>query len=265
MEDDVWTLVNPRNGRFRCEFILADIADVAALMVDQFRAAGMAIAGVNFGGKAGIADSPRNWKNYLFESFSINLQNNLVHYPAMVNLKSLVDGSPEDKVQLDNFQTDYFEWGVLQRVRNVNGMGVNDVIQAPTETMADEDGSGATVSVHDDSCCADVLAVMAATKPLIIQKLAAMKGHLEGYQIPIPVFGPSSSGAFAPGQSGLSSAPTGENPLATQQSSDRRTALMGPSQAGNGDPWPQGTGGLPSALGDYMKVNDPSRRGGGFL
>lgn len=261
-EQEIWDICNPRNGQFRLEFLFCDRGDVAALMIDQFRKAGMPVHGVDMGAKATLADSPKNWKNTLFDSFEIHLQNGMAHYPSMDSLRPLTEGSPEDKVQAENFQTDFFEWGVIQRIRDTNGRGLNDKIQAPQERVEDEDGSGSTVMVHDDSCQADVLAVWAATNPIRIQKLLASKGSLEGYQIPLPVFGPATTSNFT-GQSGGGG---GENPLAIhEQRMAANNATPGGAPQDQG--WTPGSGAaaMPASLSDYLGVNRIDKKRNGLL
>ncbi len=255
-EDEIWAICNQRNGLFPCELVFADYSNVGVSIVERFKKAGMPITGVPFGKTAQSVDSAKNWKNTLYDYFLIGLQSHQIHFPSMEALRRL-GGSPEEQTQKKNISADYYEWGILQRIRK---RGINDEICAPTklEKGADADEDAAEGGLHDDGPSASVLGAYAAGHAVQLKKLMASKGGLQGYAIPSPVFGQATSSAYAPGSSAaIASAVGGENPFAERQRQDLKAQPLGTSQ-------PENQGQTP--LSDMLKMNMPGhKRKDGFI
>lgn len=152
-KEEIWQICNPKNGAFRCDYMLADNSGYMAEVIPEFAKRGMAVIGIAFGASAKAAGSTKNWKNALADSFEIQLQSKKVWYPDISMLRRrLIDARDRDKTQIENLLEDFFEWGVLQRIRS---KGNNDFIRAPEDTVedsGDSGGLGLSKIAHDDSC-----------------------------------------------------------------------------------------------------------------
>lgn len=239
-KQEIWDICNPKTGLFRCELILADHSNIAQEMIPTFRQMGMPILGVPFGGSAKAYGSVKNWKNTLFDHFIIQLQNGVIKYPDIKKLKEMaLDATDEERVQIENMMDGFGEWCVIQRIRSKGGL--NDKIEAPTDVVEDEDGSGSRVA-HDDHCSADVMGAFAARHAEKLKKDLTKSGGLIGYEIPMGVTGAASTSQF--GSSGRNAAAAGgQNPLADKERRD----MMGGTGGG-------GVGGS-TLISDYVGIN----------
>lgn len=222
-KQEIWDICNPKTGLFRCELVMADHSNIAQEMVPAFRTMGMPIFGVAFGGSAKAYGSVKNWKNTLFDHFLVGLQSGIVHYPNVEKMKLTgPTASDEEKVQIENMMEGFWEWCVIQRIR---GCGLNDQIEAPTDTVEDEDGGMSRVA-HDDHCSADVCAVFSARYAERLKKDLVKSGGLIGYEIPKGVIGGATTSAFGPNAANVAMA-GGKNPLAERA---REQAARGADQ-----------------------------------
>ncbi len=237
-KQEIWDICNPKTGLFRCELILADHSNIAQEMIPSFRQMGMPILGVPFGGSAKAYGSVKNWKNTLFDHFSVQLQSGIISYPNIEKMKQqAIDASDQELVQIKNMMDGFSEWCVIQRIRSKGSY--NDKIEAPTDVVEDEDGSGTRVA-HDDHCSADVMAAFAARHPDKLKKDLTKSGGMVGYEIPMGVTGAASTSQF--GSSGRNAAAAGgQNPLAEHA----RRQMLG--QGGGG-------GGGSTMISDYIGV-----------
>jgi len=229
-EQEIWQILNPKNGMFKCEAIFADYSNIGITMVERFRSVGLPIVGVTFGSSAQRVGSAKNWKNTLFDHFLIRLQSGEAVYPNIEQLRLLgVDAKADLKVQVDSLLEDFWQWCVIQRIRT---KGINDRIEAP-EDQVEDDADGITKVAHDDACSADVLAVWAARHREQMRKEMARGGTgLISYEIPIPVLG--STFAAQP----ASAMPRTDNPYAngvTQIGQSAHTPLDSPPSLGAPD------------------------------
>ncbi len=247
-EEEIWQICNPKNGMFKCEIILADYSNFATEMIERFRKMRMPIFGVAFGASAKKVNSPKNWKNVMFDNFVVNLQSGLVKYPNIEKMKlKAVGASEEERTQIDNMLEGFFEWGCIQRIR---GRGLNDKIEAPTDEVEDDEDGGVSKVVHDDHCSADVLAVYAATHEVLMKKEMASKGGMVGYEIPMVVIGQSYAGQAVGGGALGASFPfqgRGENPIASGEER-RRGSLPGEGPD------------VGTSISDYIGINMGNRK-----
>ena len=186
-EAELFEILNPSNGLFKCECILAGDSNIAIDIIRRFRAARLPILGVTFGASAKTVGSNKNWKNTLFDHFMVRLQTGEAVYPNIAAMRLMIqdDADQEMRVQVDNILEGFFQWCVIQRIR---GKGLNDKIQAPTDQVEDAEEGNSRVA-HDDSCAADIMAVWAARHRDQMKKDMAKGGMLAPMPIPMPVFG----------------------------------------------------------------------------
>jgi hypothetical protein len=186
-EREIWEILNPRGGMFKCEAIFADYSNIGITMVERFRAVQLPIVGVTFGSSAKTIGSSKNWKNTLYDHFLIRLQSSEAVYPNIEEMKVMAVGADQEmKVQIDNMLEGFWQWIVIQRIR---GKGLNDKIEAPSDQVEDTE-DGQSKMAHDDACSADVLAVWAARHRDQMRKEMGRGGAgLISMDIPMPVFG----------------------------------------------------------------------------
>ncbi len=198
-KDEIWQICNPKTGVFRCQVVLCDNSGYAAEMIPAFSKKGMPIIGIAFGSSGKSVGSDKNWKNLLADNFEILLQSKKIFYPNVDAMRvRLVEARGEEKSRIECFLEDYFEWGVLQRIR---GKGKNDKIAAPEDVVEDDNGGGGTAMTkmaHDDAADADMLAVYAGNHPDQIKALIKKGGlAFNTYEFPIAEIGGASSTGFA--------------------------------------------------------------------
>jgi hypothetical protein len=218
-EREIWEILNPRGGMFKCETVFADYSNIGVTMVERFRNLGMPIVGVTFGGSAKSVGSSKNWKNTLYDHFLVRLQSGEALYPNIEELRILgVDASPEFRVQVDNMLEGFWQWCILQRIR---GRGLNDKIEAPTDQVEDEEDGQSKVA-HDDIPSADILAVWAARhRDQMRKELAKGGGLMSSFEFPIPVFG----GTFTAQPGHVTS--RSDNPYANRPASASSAPMFG--------------------------------------
>lgn len=160
--EEIAAIVNPRTGLFKCQFGLADIADVAAMVIAEFqRDFKIAIEGVQFGSRE--EDSGKNYKNAMYDQFIHELEHDRILFPSL-------DTIDRNKV----FKKSYNEWCNIER-HQAKGLGINDQIEAPSD-------------LHDDHCSADVLAIWAMDKTIKFPQARNI-----AYKLPKPQIGGTSS------------------------------------------------------------------------
>jgi hypothetical protein len=221
-EREIWEILNPKGGFFKCEAIFADYSNIGITMVERFRSVGLPIVGVTFGSSAKTIGSSKNWKNTLYDHFLIRLQSGDAVYPNIEELRVMgVDAEPEFKTQVENLLEGFWQWCVIQRTR---GKGINDKIEAPTDQVEDSEDGQSKVA-HDDACSADILAIWAARHRDQMRKEMGRSGAgLVSMDIPMPVIG----GTMAVPGSGRRT----ENPYASRPSIG---PLASPDSAGGVD------------------------------
>jgi len=172
----------------------------------------------------------------------VQLQSGIIRYPNVEKMKArTLEAVDDERVQIENMMEGFGEWCVIQRIRSKGGL--NDKIEAPTDVVEDEDGTGTRVA-HDDHCCADVMAAFAARHPEKLRKDMAKSGGLIGYEIPMGVTGSASTAPFGSGGRNAAAA-GGQNPLAEAQ---RR-------QLGSSDLAVGGGAGGSSLISDFIGMN----------
>ena len=206
--EEIWSIVNPVSGIFRCKMVLVDYSNIGIPIVEMFRQRKMNIVGKHF--QMSEKDSRKNWKNAMYDHFQVQLQTGKVKYPGIKALEELkVTAKGEMLVQVQNNLRGFWEWCTLQRIR---GRALNDKIGAPEDNVDGEGGSG---RAFDDICTADIMGVWALDKMKSLEAELANGGDLSNYQIPLMVSG-ASVGAVA-GMGGTTGRQMGgTNPVAQQ-------------------------------------------------
>jgi len=185
-EQEIWDIINPKTGLFKVESCMADNSNIAIDIIQRFRAKGVPIVGIPFGGAAPKTIGNKNWKNTIFDHFIVRLQTGELSYPNVKQMKlDRMKSDPEMQTQIDGLLEDLSQWFYLQRTR---GRGLNDTIEAPKNQMEDDE-DGKSVAIHDDACSADALGTFAARHRDFIRKEMASGGTGIIYDIPIPVIG----------------------------------------------------------------------------
>lgn len=176
--DEIWEIVNPKTGLFKCNIALVDYSNIGINIVELFKRRDMNIAGKHF--QQTEKESKKNWKNAMFDYFQVQLQTGRIKYPNIRRLEQLKpDAHGDDLTQISNMLRGFWEWSTLQRLR---GSGLNDHISAPEENVEGEDGE--STGGKDDVCCADVMAVWALDKFDQLREELSTAGDLSYYQIP---------------------------------------------------------------------------------
>lgn len=107
--NEIYELINPQTGKFRCQFTLVDYSNVGISLVESYKNLGVPIEGVTFGSTE--RSSGKNLKNAMMDQFLFELRAGRVVYP----------GADIDKIKmLKKCQT---EWHLMERHR---GLGIND-------------------------------------------------------------------------------------------------------------------------------------------
>lgn len=130
--DEIKQIIHPQTGIFPCKFGLADYSNIAQNAVAAWQKEKIPIEGIIFGHREEITG--KNFKNAMFDQFKFELQHNRVFFPSLQVLNT-------DVCMKKSFN----EWCHIERHFR---QGINHDIKAPSE-------------MHDDHCCADVLAVWA--------------------------------------------------------------------------------------------------------
>jgi hypothetical protein len=230
---EIWEIINPNTGIFKCRMVLVDYSNIGASIVELYREKGCKIMGKVFGSTE--SKSRLNYKNAMFKHFEVQLQTEMIKYPNVEKLKErAIDATDREKTQIDNMLRGFWEWCILQRIK---GRGLNDIIQAPTERVEnDQQDGGGTEKAHDDVCSSDVLAVWALD---YIEDLMTEYNKNEdtvfNYVIPDAVIGniTATSMPSMVGGGGNQYSTAGQNPLA--QASIRKSIMpQKPSSGGFG-------------------------------
>jgi hypothetical protein len=233
-ESEIWQILNPKNGLFKCEAVLGDNSNIAISMIQRFLQAGLPIVGVSFGGSAKSVGSNKNWKNTLFDHFLLRLETGELAYPDIKQMElDSANANRELRIQIDNLLDDFTQWTYLQRIR---GKGLNDVIEAPHDKQQTDDGN--TDTIHDDGCAADVMAVWAARHRDQMRKeiMAQASGGGMFFDIPVPVIGGPS---FQ--RSGVSENPYRQAEL--NKGSQAPWPAQAPTSSNDDDPFTRNQGG----------------------
>jgi hypothetical protein len=150
--DEIKQIIHPETGIFHCKFGVADYSNIAQAIVAFFQKEKIPIAGVMF--QTQEASSRKNYKNAMFDEFKYELDNDRVKFPTL-------DTINKDKI----FKKSFNEWCNIERHIKT---GINHKIEAPSD-------------LHDDHCCADVLAVWGMNKQSTFKDVAA-----RSYRLPSP-------------------------------------------------------------------------------
>ncbi len=208
---DILAIIHPTKGLFKCRLGLVDYADIGPAVVSIFRKEHkVPIIGKEFGSSNGTK-SKKNWKNEMYDFFEVKLQSKLAHFPDMLKLKDLALKCSEDMlIQIENFQTAHWEWGILQRKGR---HGRNYIIEAPVNKEENEDGQ-MEVS-HDDYPSSSILGAYAAahieelTKEL--DKTDDLATEFKMFEV---VTGPATSATYFGAAGGNGYRTQGQNPVA---------------------------------------------------
>lgn len=221
--EDIWEIINPQNGIFKCKMTLVDYSNIGIDIVELFKRKGVPILGKHF--QQSEKESKRNWKNAMFNHFLVQLQTGMVKYPSIKRLEAeKIDSEGDTKVQILNTLQGFWEWTTLQRIR---GKGLNDKIAAPEDTVESEDGESSRA--YDDICCADVMAIWAADKMDSLMQELAKGGDLSDYKIPKGILGVGTLSGSAQASRAVSGA---KNPLA-QPTNPGKAGSVIPNEGGS--------------------------------
>ena len=214
--EEIWAIINPTSGLFKCRMALVDYSNIGASIVEIYRKKGCKIMGKVFGSSE--PKSKLNYKNAMFKHFQVQLQTEMVKYPNIEKLKDrIVDAPEQERTQIENQIRGFWEWVNLQRIK---GRGLNDVIQAPTDRVENEDAESGSEKGRDDFCSADVLACWAADfLPDLLKEYEKLDDSVFNYTIPDAVIGGVTSAMMpqmAPATGG-GYATAGRNPIAQAQ------------------------------------------------
>ncbi len=150
--EEIKQLIHPVTGIFRCKFGVADYSNIAQAIVAFWQKERIPIAGVMF--QTQEQSSRKNYKNAMFDEFKYELDNDRIKFPSLETIN-------KDKT----FKKSFNEWCNIERHIK---QGINHKIEAPSD-------------LHDDHCCADVLAVWGMNKQSTFKDAAA-----QSYKIPSP-------------------------------------------------------------------------------
>lgn len=140
---EIKSIINPKDGIFPCMFGLVDYSNIGINIVEEFKRDGVAVEGVLFGSSE--STSKKNYKNAMFDQFKFELEHNRIKFPSIDKLDPQPTDTPALLKQRIAIRKSFNEWCAIERHI---GLGINAKIQAPSD-------------MHDDHCCADVLAVWA--------------------------------------------------------------------------------------------------------
>lgn len=166
--DEIKQIIDPKTGIFPCAFGLCDFSNIGVPLVEQFKRDGIAIEGIVF--QRSEESSKKNFKNAMFDQFVFELEQGRIKFPSREKMKAITTEADMRKMQTTLMKS-FNEW---LNIESRQGRGINAQIQAPAD-------------LHDDHCCADVLAVWAMDKN---QTFKAMGQKL--IKLPTPVIGTSS-------------------------------------------------------------------------
>lgn len=157
--EEIKQLIHPVTGKFKCKFGLVDYSNIGITVVESFKKERIPIEGIMFNQQEQA--SKKNYKNAMFDEFKFELENDRIKFPSLATIN-------RDKI----FKKSFNEWCNIERhIRT----GINHSIEAPSD-------------LHDDHCCADVLAVWA------IDKSSTFKNAMVStYKLPAPKIGGVSS------------------------------------------------------------------------
>lgn len=166
--EEIKQIVHPLTGIFPCAFGICDYSNVGIPMVEQFQRDGLPIEGITFQRSEPI--SKKNFKNAMFDQFIFELEQGRIKFPSREKMKELTDNKDMRTMQTTLMKS-FNEW---LNIESRKGAGINSIIQAPSD-------------LHDDHCCADVMAVWGMDKNTTFKAMGQKLIHL-----PTPVIGTSS-------------------------------------------------------------------------
>jgi hypothetical protein len=156
--NEIYELINPVTGRFKCKFTLVDYSNIGINLVESYKNNQIPIEGITF--NTTEANSGRNYKNAMMDQFLFELRAGRIKYP-----KADVDKSK----MLKKCQN---EWCLMERHQK---LGINDTLGVPED------------SGHDDTCCADLLGIWAADRNNFFVKPAEAPVTLDSLPSALPV------------------------------------------------------------------------------
>jgi len=155
---EIYEIIHPKTGRFKCKFGLVDYSNVGIVVVEAFKREGIPVEGIIFASTD--RSSGKNYKNAMFNEFLFELKSGRAKFPNSVE----IDRRYVLRKSLN-------ELCVLERYRTAS---INDRIEAPSELY------------HDDHAMSDFLAVYAADK-------GEMFGNVIISDLPKAIFGVNSA------------------------------------------------------------------------
>ncbi len=226
-KQEIYEIINTEDGLFKCKMTLVDYSNIGIDIVNDFRALKLPIIGKHFGGTE--KESKKNWKNALYNYYQVQLQLNRVKYPDQETLEaSKIEVTGDMATQVKNALRGIWEWSTLQREK---GRGLNDIIEAPEDTV-EEEGGGTKGRAYDDVCTSDILGVWAADKFKALQIEMSTVGDLSGYAIPFGVVGPAAKASQ--GMGGAAAKPAAAtNPIAQAQARSAQTGAQPSASPGS--------------------------------
>lgn len=166
--DEIKQIIDPKGGIFPCAFGLCDYSNVGVPFVEQMKRDGVPVEGIVF--QRQEESSKKNFKNAMFDQFIFELQQNRIRFPSREKMKLITPDAEMRKMQTTLMKS-FNEW---LNIESRQGRGINADIKAPSD-------------LHDDHCCADVMAVWAMDKNQSFKAMGQKLVHL-----PTPVIGTSS-------------------------------------------------------------------------
>lgn len=133
--NEIYELINPQTGKFKCAFCLVDYSNIGIGLVDSYKKLGVPIEGVMFGSTE--RNSGKNLKNAMMDQFLFELRAGRLKYP----------GEDIDRIKI--LKKSQNEWHMMERH---HALGVNDKLEVPKNEG------------HDDTVAADLLAIWACDK-----------------------------------------------------------------------------------------------------
>lgn len=116
--NEIYDLINPQSGKFKCQFTLVDYSNVGISLVESYKNLGIPIDGVTFGSTE--KSSGKNLKNAMMDQFLFELRSGRLRYP----------GPDVDQIKI--LKKAQSEWHLMERHK---GLGINDKLCLAWDTQ----------------------------------------------------------------------------------------------------------------------------------
>lgn len=107
--NEIYELINPQNGKFKCQFTLVDYSNVGISLVESYKKLGLPIEGITFGSTE--KSSGKNHKNAMMDQFLFELRAGRVKYPK------------DDIEKVSILKKNQNQWHLMERHKS---LGIND-------------------------------------------------------------------------------------------------------------------------------------------